>query len=169
MQSTDKILGFNPMVYSSGQVYYNKKFRRNAEIVNKIVQKAFPVATRLLDIPNDISFRVCNFKRGTTRARYRVTDRLVEISSQLDRYEMLTALAHELVHAEQYHQKRFETKWLNRRGWVNLWNGQICNNRGSTYQSYLKQPWEKEAFERQEIIAKQIVEEVGRQYDELQK
>ena len=145
----------------SGYAYYNKVLRPKADLVILIIQKTLPEFKKLLNLPNGLTFRVAPIKAKRTRGVYVVGERLVEIDPRQRATDVLTTIAHELVHAEQYHEGRLKIEYLRGHGQVHMWNGEFVTNKGSTYQAYRDQPWEKEAFERQVTIA----EEVGRILD----
>jgi len=70
--------------------------------------------------------------------------------NQMDRYEGIEFIAHELVHLVQFHSGR-----LVKREGLNsaLWDGQIYD---ITEVPYLERPWEKEAYSKDKDLAKKI-------------
>jgi hypothetical protein len=66
-----------------------------------------------------------------------------------------------MVHAEQYHQGRLKNEYISGKGWVHEWNSELNTNKGTTYRAYRNQPWEVEAFDRQEGLAKIVAAELG--------
>jgi hypothetical protein len=83
--------------------------------------------------------------------------KVVVIDNRLKLSHALEVLAHELVHAEQYHQGRMD--WNG--GW-NYWMGtRWSTNQGTTYNAYRELPWEKEAWGRQEELAKEVDRALG--------
>jgi len=140
----------------SGYAYYNKALRPKSDIVVLIIQKTLPEFIKLLNLPKGLAFRVAPIKAKRTRGVYVVGQQLAEIDPRQRAEDVLTTLAHELVHAEQYYEGRLKIEYLRGHGQVHMWNGEFITNKGSTYQAYRDQPWEKEAFERQVILAKEI-------------
>lgn len=67
---------------------------------------------------------------------------------------MAKTMAHELVHAEQYMTGRLEWN-MSKACW--MWEKKKCLNMGSTHNSYMNQPWEKEAYERQDQGASELI------------
>jgi hypothetical protein len=77
-------------------------------------------------------------------------------------FPLLGTLAHEMVHAEQYYQGRLQAVYeKKKKNWLHQWDGELIANKGKTLNSYLKQPWEIEAYERQDILAIIVCEELG--------
>jgi hypothetical protein len=85
----------------------------------------------------------------------------MSIDTALDIERLIIALAHEMVHAEQYHQGRLKNEYISGKGWVHEWNSELNTNKGTTYRAYRNQPWEVEAFDRQEGLAKIVAAELG--------
>jgi len=128
----------------------------NAALIAKIIKATLPEFRKLLNFSRDVRFRVGPIKKRLSNGRYWSMSEVVEIDSRQTPEEALEVLAHELVHAEQYHEKRLVNKWLKRDGWVCYWNGKRNNSKGSTYNSYMSQPWEVEAYSRQLSLVKTV-------------
>lgn len=154
LQNSDKFIKSN--IHMSGYAYYNKVLRPKSDDVVFIIEKSLPEFKKLLNLPKGLAFRVAPIKAKRTRGVYIVGDKLVEIDPRQKAVDAFTTLAHELVHAEQYHEGRLKIEYLRGHGQVHMWNGEFVTNKGSTYQAYRDQPWEKEAFERQEILFKEV-------------
>lgn len=87
------------------------------------------------------------------------TDTVEAEYRHLDPFTLLSTVAHELVHAEQYYQKRFDSEWHGN-GYLYRWNDSYYTVIEKDYNKYLP-PWEEEAFERQEGLALIVCAELG--------
>lgn len=154
MGSTDKVL--SPLVHVSGAVYYNKHIGKD-KINNlvKMVELTLPVFRTLLNLPEDLFVRLATNRRylGT----YHNSQLKVTINPNLKYGKFLQVLAHELVHAEQYYDGRL-SMGIYRGRYVNIWNKVRYDivNVGVNYDKYRNQPWEKEAYEREEALAQEV-------------
>lgn len=117
----------------------------------------------LLDFDKSVTIRLCKIKAGNVSGRYRSGYKLVELEYTSSIKQMMEWLAHELVHAEQYHQKRLESCWINGKGWASKWKGKIITNKGTTYNAYRNLPWEEEAFTRQKALAEIVYDRLTKQ------
>jgi hypothetical protein len=144
---TDRKVSSN--IWMAQSVLNNDK----AILIAKLIKATLPEYRKLLKFPKDIKFRVGPIKKRTATGRYWSRSKTVEICTSQTPEQALISLAHELVHAEQYHQGRLQNKWKDRIGWVCYWNGKVNKSRGATFNSYMKQPWEVEAYSRQESLA----------------
>ena len=79
-----------------------------------------------------------------------VTDREfnLEIEKTLTDDDFITAVCHEMVHVKQF--ARGETKDINM--FTKQWKGTEYLSAYSTVSEYLRLPWEKEAYELQEVL-----------------
>ena len=76
----------------------------------------------------------------------------LEIEKTLTEDDFITAVCHEMVHVIQF--ARGETKDVNL--FTKLWKGAEYLSAYSTIDEYMKLPWEKEAYEMQEILLKKF-------------
>lgn len=146
-------------IWVSTSCIYNRRLKHNARDVARVVYKALDKFRKHLDFPKDVAVRVCPIK-GNTNGRYFDGTRLVEIDCSLSWSRALEVLAHELVHAEQYHQGRLKKMYSMNKGWIHAWHGSKNYSKGSTYQAYRKQPWEQEAWGRQAELAEKVCKEL---------
>ena len=128
----------------------------NAILIAKTIKATLPQFRKILNFSRDVRFRIGPIKKNYTTGRYWSQSKIVEIDYRQSSEEALIALAHELVHAEQYQEKRLVNKLTKRNGWVCVWNGKVNNSKGSTYNSYMSQPWEVEAYGRQLSIVNTV-------------
>lgn len=142
-------------VFLSRQLYNSHAKNHYIGYVGPTIVKAVKILSRVLDIPHDFKVRICNIKERGTNGRYYGTLGVAEVEPRLAIKAMINTLAHEMVHAEQYHQGRLVQK-----NGTRFWNGEACNNKGSTYARYRAQPWEVEAFSRQNELAAIVIREL---------
>lgn len=148
-------------VWVSYAAYYKSPAQR-ARIDSQaaLIERAMPVFYELLHIPRYVSIRIAGLKARTLRGKYVHTEKTAELSHKLANDRLLTTLAHELIHAEQYNTGKLKNEWSDC-GWVHSWEGDINTNKGTTYQAYRNQPWEIEAFGREQIVADVVRQRLG--------
>lgn len=141
-------------IYVSYSAYTNY-FKRSRNIA-MMIQLALPKFRLLLELENKLVFRIAPLK-GTTKGRYYSDTKVVELDCRLRNEKAMCTLAHELVHVEQYKQKRLQQKKRQGR-YVFFWRGE------ATRKNYWEQPWEIEARLRQvklaECVATMIVKDM---------
>ena len=150
---SDKWVASN--IYASGFAYYNKDLKPKTAFASMVVFKTLPEFRKLLNIPEDIRFRIAPIK-GRAQGRYNSKDKVAVIDPRQDFYSLMNCIAHELVHAEQYHENRLVHTYVRGKGFMHMWYGDEVNNKGTTYRAYREQPWEIEAFERQAKLAEKV-------------
>jgi len=156
IKMTDKLVSTMPPIYVSQGVRSNELRAQNAARIILAIENTLPAFQKLLDIPKDLKFRICTFK-GTTRGLYANDTKTVSISPMSKWENVMLTLAHELVHAEQFHTKRLAHVKVPRKGYRMAWFGSV-GSKGTTRNAYLNQPWEKEAFGRQQELADKVLE-----------
>lgn len=143
-------------VSASYAAYYKSPaWRARLQQRAALIEHALPVFHELLHLPASITVRIAGLKSRSLRGRYVYSTCTAELSYSLSDERLLTTLAHELVHAEQYNTGKLKNEWSNR-GWVHQWEGDMNYNKGSTYKAYRNQPWEVEAFGREKILAEVV-------------
>lgn len=160
IKCTDRYTGSG--IYMSLSALYTHK--EKAEVIHRLVKKTVPEFRKLLSIPRDIQFRIAPIKSKTTKGTYESTSKLVHIDCRLPWDEALEVLAHELVHAEQYHTGKLKKKYTGRKGWMHYWYGEE-GSKGTTYNAYREQPWEQEAWSRQAALAEQVYLTMEKKYE----
>lgn len=153
LKQTDRRFCSDKKIFMSLSAIYTHG--ETANPVGELIRKTIPEFKNLLKLPTDLIFRVAPIKSRTTNGHYNSTDKLVTIDCRLPLTAALEVLAHELVHAEQYHLGKLKKKFSTRKGWMHYWNGE-AGNKGATYKSYREQPWEQEAWSRQVVLARQV-------------
>lgn len=160
IHQSDKHIGGN--IYLSAACLLNKRYRNKSLDVAQVVNRSIDQFRKYLDFPKDIQVRISPI-RGNCSGRYNNHCKTVELKCTLPWDKALEVLAHELVHAEQYHQKRLIKKFESNKGWVHYWYGEL-GNRGTTYRAYRNQPWEVEAWTRQAQLAEQVCQDLEKMY-----
>lgn len=141
-------------------VYISAQLRTNgsANVLAQHVVDALPIFKKYLNFSDNVIIRIANIKSKWTFGQYWSTENKVIVRPCKDVLQFFSHLAHELVHAEQYYECRLVTEFVGRR-WEKLWYGESVRR-----VSYRNLPWEKEAFERQEEIAKKVFDELFPQF-----
>ena len=156
---TDKHIGGG--IYLSASSYLNKRNLNGTLTVATVVNRSIDIFRKHLDFSKDVKVRITPL-RG--RDNGRCSDRgIIELDCKLGWAKALEVLAHELVHAEQYHQGRLKHKMCRGR-WMHHWMGSSAFSKGTTYQAYRKQPWEIEAWGRQAELAEKVCVELEKLY-----
>lgn len=161
IHNTDRNVGDS--IYRSLSSIYNKRLVRSSDAVTHMIQQTIPVFRKLLNFDSNVKFRVAPIK-GKYSGRYCHSERLIELDCRMPWDKALEVLAHELVHAEQFHECRLGLEWDDRQGWVYSWYGERNPNRGTTYKAYRNQPWEQEAYTRQAELAERVCSILEKKY-----
>jgi hypothetical protein len=138
---------------------YNTMGADKYEKFVSIAQQALEILSKIMNIPNNVHIRITCIKQGGVKGRYISAQKLVEIDPRraFSYRGFIETLAHEMVHSEQYHEGRLAWSPVNR---MFVWNNDLNKNKGTTYSRYRAQPWEVEAFGRQEelgaIVCRQL-------------
>ena len=112
------------------------------------------IGCHFLDInPNKISYDIYRKQEGGIAwCSGDADEQYIEINQRNLGNDYVTSIAHELVHCMQY-QKR----WLGQRGMIITWKGdEFIGGIHQTYEEYIAQPWEKQAYAMQDSLAEQI-------------
>lgn len=135
-----------------------KKYGRVKEFA-QLIEKSIPLFHSLLDFENDIIITL-KPRRGNILGIYDPNLDEVEIDPrQSDPFCLISILAHELVHAEQYKQGRLDSEWSGY-GYTYRWYDAYYCIVEEDYNKYLP-PWEQEAYERQDGLALVVCSELG--------
>ena len=144
----------------SAQNYYGKDRVLGIAEFAKNVDRAVKILRAKLNFPEDVQVRIANIKKGSTRGNYYSGSKTVVLDLRSGANSLFVTLCHELVHAEQYFEKRMELVLNKKYQWQVVWQGEPSKNMGTTYARYRAQPWEIEAFERQEELAMFVMEQL---------
>lgn len=139
--------------------------RKQCVLIADIINRSFPEFFRLLDIPVNVKFRIGHLIN--CKGKYNSIDTIALISpvSHRDYFQYLMTVAHELVHAEQFKLGKLQAVLTPSQKWIALWEGQEVNFKVKSYEKYKALPWEQEAFDRQERLAKIVNERLEEQYE----
>ena len=146
-------------------VYGNYKNTPDLKEKLEILSKAIPILRKILDLPADIK-TIARPIKSSSKALYFGCYRLAEVDPRKGSvFDILSSFCHEMVHAQQYAQGRLEQKLvIGRNGpeWNHYWEGLPHRDArpSMNYHAYRNLPWEKEAFERQDGLAKQVLAEI---------
>lgn len=138
-------------------------YNTNKELYNEYAiyaQKAFDILSKVLNVPENMYVRVCGIKSRTISGRCAVLTKTCEVDPRktYSYRNFIKVLAHEMVHAEQFHENRLS--WSNVSSSF-IWNEEVSKNKGTTYNRYRAQPWEVEAFDRQESLAEIVFSQLN--------
>lgn len=138
---------------------YDKKYVEKSVNSITLIKLVMPIARELLDIPSNIKVYLKPNRRAN--AYYSHSGRKVVIDPRRCKtyVEVIAALMHELVHAEQFKQGRLELTTRTMK-----WMGRPVRQEIRDYAKYRAQPWEVEAFEREkelcDLVAKKLRKEL---------
>lgn len=159
MMKSDKHVGGG--IFMAAAILYSARRNRGLDVAH-VVNRTIDAFKRYLNVPEDMKVRIATLPKGCS-GRYVSNRRTVEISYKLNWRQAMEVLAHEMVHAEQYHEGRLDHTFHHGFKW--LWHGKIYSNRTS-YAAYREQPWEQEAFDRQGPITDWVIADLDEQYGE---
>lgn len=146
IKKTDIKITKNIWVSHSAYVNY---FKRSHNIA-RLIQVTLPKFQSLLNLQPNLKFRIAPIRCTQTKGLYYPDSKTVVIDCRLYQERAMVTLAHELVHAEQYKDKRLQQR--KRKGrWVYFWKGE------HTRKKYWDQPWEIEARRRQNKLAREVM------------
>jgi hypothetical protein len=161
IHQSDKHIGGE--IYLSASSYLNKRYLSDTLTVAMVVNRSIDIFRNYLDFSKDVKVRIAPL-RG--RDEGRCSERgVIELDCRLSWSKALEVLAHELVHAEQYHQGRLKHR-MSKGRWMHYWMGSRSFGKGTTYRAYRKQPWEIEAWGRQAELAEKVCVELEKLYPE---
>jgi len=153
-QQTVQIVG---NIHGTTAAVYNKLYKEHTFKHFPVIVKAFDRLLSMLDVSQD---QIMIFKpiRGKTDGLFFLNSNRIFVDPRSTTLNVVTYLAHELVHAEQFKQGRMTWKPGMSTG-QRLWNGTDYARPGiygpaRTYQDYRALPWEQEAFGRQDALAR---------------
>jgi hypothetical protein len=121
------------------------------------VESLMPGLIKQLKLENSRKFVLIEIARGITPNAYGSTTNLPGLDSYIialrpQKWEDLgSTLAHEMVHVKQFAKGQLQSA-----DGKNYWMGKRVTRRVK----YLDQPWEVEAFQRQEILFRRAIEKI---------
>ena len=160
MRARHRLYGMD--VLAPDYLFYNKAYQvYDFDKMARLLASAVPILRKELDVPQTFRVMMKPIRAKSIAGLYDSDEEMAIIDPRRCVFPLLGTLAHEMVHAEQYHQGRLQAIYEKKKGWLHQWDGEYITNRGKTLNSYLKQPWEIEAYERQDILAIIVCEELG--------
>lgn len=115
---------------------------------------------KYLTLPDDQKM-IIETLNDNTDGQFRFATQSIHLDSKLiDRYEFLTILCHEAVHAEQYFQNRFSHFRTSTKTYVQFLNHTYLVTADDM--GLAVRPWEEEAYRREEQIARAILDDISR-------
>jgi hypothetical protein len=158
IENSDIIFGKqgNLILTASRQAWYlDRLHKRNVKAAVKMLKIALPYFTKYVNIDKNVVVRLAGIKKRTTHGHYQSEWKLATVDYRHKLTDMMQTLAHELVHAEQYHEGRLAHGKTY--PFTQVWQGESYISKGKNkYSRYLNQPWEIEARDRQIDIAHQV-------------
>ena len=161
IHQTDKHIGGG--IYLAASCLLNKRYRNQSLEVARVVNRSIHQFRKYLNFPKDVKIRIAPIK-GSVNGRYNNNDKTVELDCKLKWDKALEVFAHELVHAEQYHEGRLKKQFIRGKGFIHSWNGSKNHSKGTTYRAYRNQPWEIEAWSRQAELAEKVCSDLEKIY-----
>ena len=155
----DKLFSSSPRIKMSASAWYH--FPKTAYPIAELIKSTESAFRGLLDFAEDTTFRVTAIRKRTKHGQYWSKMKTVELDCRLPLATAIQTLAHELVHAEQYHQGRLVASQSAASGdWNQYWNGEHVKVR-TGYKAYRALPWEMEAFGREKELADKVIAQLG--------
>lgn len=115
-----------------------------ADDIHTMIKKHWKSLCKAFDFDRDVEIRIRPIRGNTYGLAYDKENR-IEIEPRSNPRDVLEIVAHELVHMEQYKQKRLRSDYTGRF----YWNKKAFKP-SKTHEEYLNEPWEIEARARAE-------------------
>lgn len=176
MKTTDRWVA--PGVVVSAQIYFGSKRRIGSSLTKseyrarlranaKLLSMALEEFRKHLTFDDSTIIRLASLKKFNLRGSMDGVNKVATIRYRTGFKSMLETLAHELVHAEQFHKGKLKYTWSDTK-WDAVWKGKRYHIAPtSNLPAYMELPWEREAFERQDALAAMVYINVLNRYDEL--
>lgn len=140
-------------ISSSLKYGYDKKYVLHSEAAAYMMESAIRVAGRVMRLPFNLTVDLRPLSRKSLNGYYSHRLKKVVIDPRKgDFLTLMRTLAHELVHAEQFYDGRFVITDKSYQ-----WCGEDVKLESKNYLKYISQPWEAEAFKRQNALAQEII------------
>lgn len=153
-------------IFVAASAINNKRWNANTCLILTMINRSIDELRKHLIFSPKIAFRVAPIKQRSVSGRCCNEGQLIEIDCRSSWDKALVTLAHELVHAEQFHEGRLKLAYDNNNRCFLQWKDYNRKNRGTTYKAYRNQPWEVEAWERQNDIAEKVCSALEKIYGE---
>lgn len=140
---------------------YDRQYAVKSEATAELFSVAIRCAYSIMKLPSNIRVCLRPLPRKTLNGYYTHCLKKVVIDPRKgDLLTLMRTLAHELVHAEQFHDGRFAITAKSYQ-----WCGKDVKLENRNYLKYIAQPWEAEAFKRQNGIAQELIELVEKEIE----
>ena len=138
---------------------YDKKYVEKSNTSIALIKMVMPIARELLDIPSHIRVHLKPNRKANAYYSH-ITRKVVIDPRRCNTYvEVIAALMHELVHAEQFKQGRLELTTRTMK-----WMGRVVKQETRDYAKYRAQPWEVEAFKREKELCDLVAKELRKEF-----
>lgn len=152
-----------PRVFATRSALYGERDKVATRALAAKVDQALQHLRRFMQLPRNLTVLLRQF-RGNTKGQYTNSTQVIELDVRFFKWrEFYTALCHECVHAEQHAQGRFDLEY-NRaeRKWMFRWGRDYfpvdpAMNVKEDYEAYFNQPWELEAYRRENELAGRLM------------
>lgn len=125
-------------------------------LVNRLVE----ICHDVINLPNDIQIEFRKLdpnEYGQTSLNPRYKNRIT-INSDLSLSEIVKPIIHELCHMSQLHENRL----YKHRDETYIWEGKKYKLKSAmTYQDYRNLPWELDVEEKEKVLYKKILDDMG--------
>lgn len=147
-------------IASSLKYGYDNKYTQWCKDVVSMLEIVMPLARKLVDVPLHLKIHLKPHRRAN--AYYHHFSRTVVIDPRRcnTTSTLVSALLHELVHAEQFKQGRLELGVRTMK-----WMGKPVVQETRNYAKYRAQPWEVEAFGREKELCDKIADMLKEKLD----
>lgn len=150
MKIDQKILHIAGGIYGTLSVVYGERYRHEAQkLFPQIISATNYIKSKLTLAGNEVIV-LKPIKGRVTGLHFNLTNKIF-VDPRQTLLKVMETIAHELVHAEQTFTGKLKTTGMMKGS--RLWNNDFFPP-PRNYNEYRNLPWEKEAFERQEELAK---------------
>lgn len=149
-------------VYATRSALYGKNKRAVREM-SEAVDQALMKLRKFMKLPKNLRVLLRPL-RGNTYGQFTMSQQLIEMDvTRANWRQFYTDLCHECVHAEQYATGIYDLEYNRNKGrWMFRWGNDYhavdaAVNVSADYDAYLSQPWEMEAFRRENELATKLM------------
>lgn len=132
---------------------YGKHSNKNAaEHAARVTSATLHVLDQHVLIPDDVRYVITKIRNSTTMGQFCPLTKQVLIDSRVDDRDLIRVICHESVHVDQV--SRGDLSWNNADV---VWQGVLYRNCNQySVRQYRATPWEAEAFDKQEMLARMV-------------
>lgn len=147
MKQTD--IQIDHSLYVAYAAKYSKTDAANAAMMVDTFKKIIPILKDIFPHAHHVDIRVAPIGKKALNARFFPNEMIIEVDYRLNVLKSIMSLCHEFIHYDQWCSGRLAFDYTAR---CYTWYDKVINNKGTTKNSYTNQPWEVEAFAKQESI-----------------